>query len=308
MSRKNLAPRVDFFLIGTPKSGTTWLSNVLTQHPGISTSYPKEINEITSHKGTFVRDESEPNWKRYERAFSSNGKRIDCSISTFSCPLAPGRISDHWPDAKFILCLREPVSRTISHWRMILETGEDLKNGENWEEFAEAWKDQRLQENSLYGRSMQRWLSYFPRDRFHLIGVEEMRKNPEKTTESVFAHMGVEGISLNTKNVFSNPGSSRRVNNSLGNIISFLESALPGKFRVKIANFLRSRGLNPYKLPIFSKKIMDRSGQLGKPYSVTSEMIVDDLEVLSRLTDFDVSDWLSEIEEKKRNENIHGGL
>ena len=308
MSDRNLVPRVDFFLIGTPKSGTTWLSNVLTKHPGISTSYPKEINEITSHKGTFVRDESEPNWKRYEGAFSSNGKRIDCSISTFSCPLAPGRISDHWPDAKFILCLREPVSRSISHWRMILDTGEDLKNGENWEEFAEAWKDQRLRENSLYGRSMQRWLSYFPRDRFHLIGAEEMRKKPEKTTESVFAHMGVDSISLNTNDVFSNSGSSRRVNNSLGNIISFLESTLPGKFRVKIANFLRSRGLNPYKLTIISKKIMSRPGQLGKPYSVTSEMIVDDLEFFSQLTDFDVSEWLSEIEEKKRNENSHRDL
>ncbi len=45
---------MDVFLIGVPKAGTTWLSNILNQHPGICLSDPKEPNFIATHKGTFA--------------------------------------------------------------------------------------------------------------------------------------------------------------------------------------------------------------------------------------------------------------
>ncbi|MBR40512.1 MAG: hypothetical protein CMA89_01290 [Euryarchaeota archaeon] len=42
---------VDVFLIGVPKAGTTWLSNILNQHPEICLSDPKEPNFVATHKG-----------------------------------------------------------------------------------------------------------------------------------------------------------------------------------------------------------------------------------------------------------------
>jgi len=49
-------PDVGAFLLGAPKSGTTWLASALEQHPGICVSNPKEPNEVATHKGTFDRD------------------------------------------------------------------------------------------------------------------------------------------------------------------------------------------------------------------------------------------------------------
>ena len=54
-------PNVGAFLLGAPKSGTTWLASALEQHPEICVSDPKEPNEVATHKGTFGRDAGEPN-------------------------------------------------------------------------------------------------------------------------------------------------------------------------------------------------------------------------------------------------------
>ena len=121
------------FVLGAPKCGTTWLSNVLEQHPEICISNPKEPNIIATHKGTMIRDMAEPDISKYCKYFQGPGQKIDCSVHAFACPEAPSRIKEHWPEAKFIVCVREPVSRTISHWKMIRETEEDIHSGEKRE-------------------------------------------------------------------------------------------------------------------------------------------------------------------------------
>ena len=289
-------PQIDSFLLGVPKAGTTWLSNVLTRHPGISVSYPKEVNEITTHKGTFKRENSEPDWLRYSRCFNDHGKKIDCSISTFACPIAPSRVSSIWPDAKFIICVREPVSRAISHWKMILDIREDIENGEDWTEFQKAWQDTRLRENSLYGQSMERWLRLFPVDRFLIIDSRKMKEEPEKVIRDVFSHLGVDQVGIDLDRVFSNIGENRRQTTILGKIMTYLESLVPSRIRIRIANFLRGRGLNPYKLPLVSRRIMERDGFLGEPYQLAYQEVTEDLKLFSKLTDFDINDWLSEID------------
>ena len=122
-------PEVDIFLIGVPKAGTTWLAYTLNQHHSITLSDPKEPNIIASHRGTFVRSNEEPDWRKFETLFNHKGLKLDASIHAFACPLSPSRIKQKLPHAKFILCLREPVSRTFSHWNMIQNTNESVDNG-----------------------------------------------------------------------------------------------------------------------------------------------------------------------------------
>ena len=61
------------------------------------------------------------------RLFTGDGLRIDCSVHAMVCPV-PSRIANNWPDARLIICLREPVSRTAL-LNMILDTEADKKNG-----------------------------------------------------------------------------------------------------------------------------------------------------------------------------------
>ena len=70
---EDLVPEVGAFLLGAPKSGTTWLASALEQHPEICISEPKEPNEIATHRGTFGRDAREPDWERYAGCFHEMG-------------------------------------------------------------------------------------------------------------------------------------------------------------------------------------------------------------------------------------------
>ena len=168
-------PEVGAFLLGAPKCGTTWLAEVLMQHPEICVSDPKEPNIVATHKGTFGRDETEPDWAAYSDCFNGEGLRIDCSVHAMACPIAPSRVANNWPDARLVICLREPVSRTVSHWNMILDTKEDHENGADWSDFESAWSDSRLSDDTLYGAAVARWLEHFERDSILLIETNRMR-------------------------------------------------------------------------------------------------------------------------------------
>ena len=183
--------KVGAFLLGAPKCGTTWLAEVLTQHPGICVSDPKEPNIVASHKGTFGRDESEPNWKKYADCFTGDGLRIDCSVHAMACPIAPSRVADNWPDARLIICLRDPVGRTVSHWNMVLDSAADKQNGTDWSNFEEAWADSRLSVDSFYGAAISRWLEHFDRDSILLIGENRMRNDSSGVLEDVCNHLSV---------------------------------------------------------------------------------------------------------------------
>ena len=68
-----------------------------------------------------------------------------------------------------IICLRDPVGRTVSHWNMILDTAADKKHGTDWSKFEKAWADSRLSVDSLYGAAITKWLEHFDRDSILLI-------------------------------------------------------------------------------------------------------------------------------------------
>ena len=208
---EDLVPEVGAFLLGAPKSGTTWLANAMEQHPGICISEPKEPNEIATHKGTFGRDAREPDWERYAGCFKGDGVKMDCSVHALACPVAPNRVAKHWPEARFVVCLREPVSRTISHWGMVLDTEEDKQNDTDWSDFASAWRDGCLSCDTLYGACMRRWLECFPRDRFLVLDSRRMREDVGAVLVEGVEHLGGEAFDFNLSEVHNaNTAGDRR--------------------------------------------------------------------------------------------------
>ena len=49
--------------------------------------------------------------REYTGFFKGEGVRIDCSAHTLFCELAPSRVAEYFSGAKFIICVREPISR-----------------------------------------------------------------------------------------------------------------------------------------------------------------------------------------------------
>ena len=286
---------MDVFLIGVPKAGTTWLSNVLDQHPGVNLSEPKEPNFVASHKGTFERDGGEPDWPKYSGFFSGDGLKMDASVHTFSCPRSPMRIKSNFPDARFILCLREPVSRTVSHWNMVRSTGEDRANDRDWGDFEEAWMDDSLRLDSLYGSSMKNWLEHFDLDRFVIIDGSRMRSEPMVVVRKVEDFLGIEEWDYDVNmDRHANAASSNRKTTPVGALVMFGFSLVPKFVKSPIVKFLQRRDWNIYRLPVLS--IEEEYVPLGDlHYSVCGEELCEEVSLFGSLTGFDHSDWESEI-------------
>jgi len=285
------------FLIGAPKSGTTWLANALSQNPNINLSNPKEPNIIATHKGTFPRSTNDPNWNDYEECFEGEGIRLDASIHTFACPEAPRRISERFPNPFFILSIRQPVERTFSHWRMIVDTGEAAKHGSDWSLFEDAWQDERLRCDSMYGTSIERWLKLFDLNRFFIINSLDLRKNPAKTLKEIENFLDLENFdySLDMER-HSNSSASRRPSTLIGVVMRKLFSLVPGIIKLPIVNSLQKRDINIYNAPILSRPV-EKMTPASQHYSVCGQELIDELRVFSKLTSFDTSLWTSQIEE-----------
>ena len=285
-------PQVGAFLLGAPKCGTTWLAEALTQHPEICVSDPKEPNIVASHKGTFGRDDSEPDWGAYSDCFNGDGLRIDCSVHALACPVAPGRVAELWPDARLIVCLREPVSRTVSHWNMILDTKEDREYGADWSDFGSAWADPCLSDDTLYGAAIGRWLQHFDRDSILLIEANRMRHEASMVLEEVCNHLSLSSHSFDLDSIHNaNTAADRRPMTLFGRLFRFMASLLPGFVKGPIVRRLQSRGVNVYKMPVLSSKAPAKREISNEQRSLLAAKVNADLALLEESMGFDCSKW-----------------
>ena len=285
------------FLLGAPKCGTTWLSEALKQHPEIVISNPKEPNMIGTHKGTFGRSEKEPDMRKYAGFFKGEGVRIDCSAHTLFCDFAPARVSENFPEAKFIICVREPVSRAESHWNMILDIGEDLEYGVNWDKFEDAWKDERFRTCCLYGKPLEKWVKEFEIDRFLIIESQMMYDEPQQVCDRVCEHLGVGEYKFDFSKIKkSNTGANRRKRTIFGRLLRKLVTSIPKPISSPLVNLVIKNGLDVYQLPILSKKGEGLRKKLNiDDVDIIREYVIEDVRSFEQLSGINTEIWTSEI-------------
>lgn len=183
------------FLLGAMKAGTTTLADLLHQHPDICLSTPKEPHFFTEQEGRNL------DW--YHARFAQPDRKIlvDASTSYTIAPVEvgipfkrvcekyrgiPEKIHHHNPDAKFIYVLREPVSRTYSHYNHNARTG--------WEKrpFMQAiHEDAQYLSASHYLHQIEAYWAFFPRESFLLLPFEEIMKSPEDAAGRCFHFLGL---------------------------------------------------------------------------------------------------------------------
>ena len=281
------------FLLGAPKCGTTWLSEALKQHPEIVISNPKEPNMIGTHKGTFGRSEEAPDMKEYTGFFKGEGVRIDCSAHTLFCELAPSRVAEYFSGAKFIICVREPISRAESHWNMILDIREDFEYGVNWNKFEDAWEDERFRTCCLYGKPLERWVEAFGIEKFLIIESQMMYVEPQVVCDRICKHLGVGDYEFDFSKIKnSNSKASRRKRTIFGLLLRRIVISVPKFIRTPLVNWVMRKGLDVYQLPILSKKTRDGRKKLNPDdISEIRRYLSPDLQLFGKISGVDIKKW-----------------
>ena len=175
-----------FIGIGAQKCATTWIHDVLNDHPDIYLSESKEVNYF-AHKYTYGLQ-----W--YLNQFPQDRQATDAvgefSTLYFNDLQAPKRIKAVFPDIKLLLGLREPVDRLISNHRhevrighvsgpdLSIETG--IKNNPTYIE------------QGMYATQLKRWLEHFPLEQIHIVFFDDIKSNPKQVIKDLYGFLQVD--------------------------------------------------------------------------------------------------------------------
>ena len=180
-----------FIGIGAPKAGTTWLSNVLEDHPGVCMSAQKEPDYFS-----YKYDNSSISY--YQGLFSCDSGSLaagEFSTGYLADPNAASRIANDLPDVKLIAVLRNPVAQIYSHYwhlqRQNFHTGDANAGRVSFEEALKHY-EHRLIRPALYADHLERWLSLFDRDRFLIHLFEALKEDPDGVVRSTYEFIGVD--------------------------------------------------------------------------------------------------------------------
>ena len=177
-----------FVIIGAMKAGTTSLYRYLDAHPHVFMATPKELDFFVE----------ELNWRRgiewYRGRFASAPSSAtalgEASTSYTKHPRyrdVPRRAAGTIPDARFVYVVRDPVERIRSHYEHNVVLGEETRPLEVAIEANPAYLDY-----SRYATQLDRWLEWFPADRFHVITAEALRLDRRRTISGVLSFVGVD--------------------------------------------------------------------------------------------------------------------
>jgi hypothetical protein len=172
----------NFFYIGTSKAGSTWIYNLLLQHPCIYVVPGKGLHFFDNHYDRGLE------W--YLGHFKpSNDKVIIAEVSHgyLYSKLACERIAQLNPQASLMVCLREPVDRAFSAYLHA------VKNAQFDGSFEEALEQiPSLIDRGRYATYLAPYIETFGRDKIHVAIFDNLVRNPQEFGAQILSFLGLE--------------------------------------------------------------------------------------------------------------------
>jgi hypothetical protein len=201
-------PRPNVFIVGAPKSGTTFLHEFLQGHPAVFMPKWKEPHFF----GRDMLPGAKPRigLKLYLSIYAGSGGfrwRGDSSIFYLGSRSAAEEISRFTPDARVIIMLRDPLEmmhalhsqlvyagyETIIDFERALDAEDDRRRGHRVP--AGAWfRDMYFYRHiANYAEHLERYRGVF-RDRVHVIVYDDLKRDPMAVCRGVERFLGIEEV------------------------------------------------------------------------------------------------------------------
>jgi hypothetical protein len=208
-SSQRMAP--SFASIGAVRSGTSFLSSYIFQHPHVVLPLSKEISftetmrELMAHFPTLA-------------AQRAAERRNGGAITGYCTPVMPNPLwiflaKSMFPDMRIICVLRDPVERTFSHWRWDQKRFSRKMQDPHWKGFPDfetliktematirgggmephAFSGARAGylRHSIYAPFLRLLFEKFGRDRVFIVDAAEFFRDPRSTAKKIYAFLGL---------------------------------------------------------------------------------------------------------------------
>lgn len=286
-----------FICIGAPKCATTWLFECLAAHPEVFVPDFKEVNFFTVCR--WGKDYETKGIDYYASLFAGaepNQIVGDFSPNLMQDPFAPERVAALVPDVRLIVMIRDPISRTHSHYHYVRNRARRLKYSLR-DVIDDPSRDHAgYLSQGLYGEQLERWLEYFPMERFLVIETEKVREKPQQVFRRTCEFLEVDSS-------FQPPLLQNRVNPAKTVRLPVLY-----RWNVRASRFLTAHGLDRVRsmlkglgLPKFVQSLnerpIDNPPLTRRDLDDLVEFYRDDIALLSRLLGRDFSSWLEVVDD-----------
>lgn len=205
MGSKN--KRVDFFIVGAPKCGTTAMASYLAEHSSIGFACDKEphyfASDLPGHQNQLGLNDLDD----YHKLFTDSDADLwgEGSVFYLTSKDAIPSISSYNPNAQYIVFFRDPVEAIASfHSQLIRSMQEsELCLSEAWAAQNERLAGKRIPSNCLdscllqyrqvyaYGSQLKRLLSYVNPDHVHIVWYDDMRRDIAKVYNDVLRFLNI---------------------------------------------------------------------------------------------------------------------
>ncbi len=308
--------KVNFFIIGAAKSGSTSFYHYLNQHPEIYFSPIKETNYFAKE---IQIDALSPNYKKsnvinlenyyktekleelplsivqkkedYEKLFHAVKDETilaEASVSYMHSPVAAAEIFKYNPDAKLMAILRNPIERAFSHYLMALRFGyTSLPFREAFDADRKAankgWGISELfYELGLYHQQLSRFYQLFPKENIQIYLFDDLHKDKNALFQSAFEFLDLAPNAINTEKIH-NPGEVPK-NPRLNKLI----------YRSGAAKLAKSILPKALKSGIKSKMLTKEKPKMSDAdRNYLSELYRDEILATQTLIQRDLSHWLA---------------
>lgn len=287
LSNDTQKPDLDFIGIGAAKSGTTWLTTCLAEHPDIFIPTIKEVCFFHDLEGRGNYQKGFAWYNSFFKEAKSNQKKGEYTNQYMIAPDSAELIEENYPNIKLIACLRNPVDMIYSlyWWRKATVVGEKLPDT-----FEEALKKEDFLNKAKFGGQLKKFYDFFPKEQIKVILFEDLKQDPEKIFGEVLDFIDVEKFSPPSLNKKVNV--AKESNSKILNVFLLLFFKLLKKLNLSadIRNILSKEPLNTIFTKLTKKdynypKISDEAREQLKKY------YIDDIDLLESLIDKDLSPW-----------------
>ena len=287
--------KVDFFIVGSPKAGTTSLYHYLNEHPQVEMSSQKEPNYFSDlaiqHQQIYYYTKRVNQLERYHELFKNKSQNMifgEGSVSYLFYKNVAADIKEYNPKAKIIIMLRNPIDRAFSHYLMdyrlgfVTESFEDIINKKSSHKNAHLFYQQYI-EVSQYTKQIERYIKEFNIHQILFIDYEDFKDDAGKVVKRVYNFLGIESgfkAEINKKyNTFTMPNNK---------CIRFLYSFIP--LRKSLSYLIPQVVINSINNVFFKKD--KQSELLSNTRKQLKQFFSEDVKALSLLLNKDFSKWI----------------
>ena len=185
MARAQPARLPEIIGVGPPRTGTTWLHNVLDGEVDLPHGVKETLYFTTFyHKGF--------DWYAHHFRHATGERKIAEICPYFFDTEALDRIKTIMPSCKIITTMRDPVDRLYSVYKTLRHSAHARRG--TFEQTLNVWPS--MAKGNRYASHLKGWFDTFGRENVLVTIYDELRSDPQNYVDRVTDFIGVKKIAL----------------------------------------------------------------------------------------------------------------